>query len=78
MLFGCTYQDGRAASAPTLRAGKGTGKGELLNTNVPDIKTRAWADMGDVNVANTIEWNGFSFPKAKSTDGESTLDLPDA
>ena len=78
MLFGCTYQSGRAASAPTLRAGKGTGKGELLNANIMDPKKMEWADMEDVNITDTIEWTGFTFPKAKSSDGESTLDLPDA
>ena len=32
-LFGCSYADGRAASAPQLRAGAGNSKGELLALN---------------------------------------------
>ena len=45
-LFGCSYTNGRAASAPQLRAGAGNSKGELLT----------------VNGATTLDWRGQTFP----------------
>ena len=39
-LFSCSFRDGRAKSAPTLRAGKGTSKGELLAAAAADLGCR--------------------------------------
>ncbi len=49
-LFGLEYRDGRAAAAPSLRAGAGTSKGELL----------AITPRGET----TIERDGYSFDVA--------------
>ena len=47
-LFGCEYQGGRAASAPQIRAGTGTSKGEMLRLEAQGVLT--------------IEWDGRRFP----------------
>lgn len=69
-LFGCSFQDGRAQSALTLRAGKGTNKGELLSSE--GTQQERWADMRD-----SIQWNGKTYPCAIDKDGLNTT-LPDA
>ena len=60
---------GRSALAPTLRAGTGTTKGELLHT---------WADMEDANLGSQMDWDGWSYPAALSDDGTTTIRVPDA
>ncbi len=48
-LFGCRYQDGRAETAPQLRQGTGTSKGESL--------LQVAQHFGQV-----VSWNGKTFP----------------
>ena len=61
-LFGCRYRSGRAETAPVLREGYGTTKGELLATEA--------SERGD----ELIRWDGKVYPLIR-VDGE---DLPDA
>ena len=41
-LFGCRYTGGRAATAPVLRSGVGTSKGELLKVAEESVGTMLW------------------------------------
>ena len=63
-LFNCKFAGGRAASAPTLRAGSGTTKGELLQ-----------ATRCDDNI-DTVKWQGRIYPKALDATGCDASRLP--
>ncbi len=54
-LFGCSYRDGRAATAPRVRADAGTSKGELLRLEAAGV--------------DLIEHDGRQFPTVEC-DGE--------
>ncbi len=58
-LFGCAYRDGRAATAPKVRADAGTSKGELLRLEA----------MG----ASLVEHDGHMFPTTEY-DGERVVE----
>ena len=54
-MFGCRYATGRAATAPKLREGTGTTKGEMLSLAPTE---------------RTVTWNGQEFP-AVEFEGET-------
>ena len=58
-MFGCKYATGRAATAPKLRAGTGTTKGELLSLALAE-RTVSW--NGQVFAA--VEFEGEILPEA--------------
>ena len=57
-LLGCSYADGRAASAPQFRAGAGTSKGELLA-----LKSAAAVNWHG-QILSAIEHEGELLPEA--------------
>ena len=58
-MFGCRYAAGRAATAPKLRAGTGTTKGELLSLALAE-RTVSW----DGQVFPAVEFEGEILPEA--------------
>ena len=74
-LFGCEYRGGRSQLAPALREGKGTETGELLMTTTPKPR---WCDYDDEEAADMMDWYGRPFRRALSSDGNSSLDVPEA
>ena len=72
-LFGCEYRGGRSQLAPALREGQGTETGELLATTKP-----RWYDYDDEAATDLMDWYGRPFRRALSSDGNSSLDVPEA
>ena len=58
-LFGCSYRDGRAATAPRVRADAGTSKGELLRLEAAGV--------------DLVEHDGRQFPTVEC-DGERVVE----
>ena len=61
-MFGCKHRDGRAATAPVLRAGIGTSKGELLRLAEES--------------SGTMLWHGRVFPRSGEGDRDTPEALP--
>ena len=61
-LFGCKHRGGRAATAPVLRAGIGTSKGELLRLAEES--------------SGTMLWHGRVFPRSGEGDRDTPEALP--
>lgn len=70
-LFGCEFRDGRAESAPQLRAGSGTEAGEsLLKVSYhPDVPTEEVLDEEievDGHLYQAVRWEGEKVAEAQS------------